>query len=558
MERNTVRQIREILRLRLECKLTERQVVASTGLSKGSVYSYTQRAKEAGLGWEAAKDMDDAALEAKLFTAIGKSEPRQRVPIDQAWVHAELRRPCVTLYQLWLEYREAATADTSVAMRPYGYSQFCDRYAGYRERVDVTMRQVHRGGEKCFVDYSGKRLRIHDAESGEAIEVELFVGVLGASNFTFAECTLSQTLPDFCGSTVRMFEYFGGTPKIMVPDQLRSAVSGPDRYDPEINPTYAELAQHYEVAIVPARAGEPRDKAKVEGAVLIAQRWIVACLRNITFFKLSDLNGTIAILLERLNHRPFRKLEGNRRTAFESFDRPLLRALPATRWETSRRKKARVNIDYHVDLEGRFYSVPYQLVGELVDMRFTPGIVEIFHKGKRVISHQRQTGPVGSAITIEEHRPRAHRKNHEQSPSRLIAWATEYGASFGALIEIILTERMHPEHGYRACKALINDAKKYPPERFNAACQKAIDIGSTTRFSVRSILKKGLEKAPKTEDEESTPTPTVPHENVRGADYYDRKEMNEDDRRRNDRQNETPSLEHDGEFLQGTACASAG
>lgn len=550
-----MRQIREILRLRLEGKLTERQVAASTGVSKGSVLNYVRKANEAGLDWATAQKMDDATLESRLFTAVGKSEPRQRVPIDQAWVHAELRRTGVTLYQLWLEYREAAAAETSLAMRPYGYSQFCDRYATYRERVDVTMRQVHRGGEKCFVDYSGKRLRIHDAESGEAVEVELFVGVLGASNFTFAECTLSQTLPDFCGSTVRMFEYFGGTPKIVVPDQLRSAVSGPDRYDPEINPTYAELAQHYEVAIVPARAGEPRDKAKVEGAVLIAQRWIVACLRNVTFFRLSDLNAAVAALLEGLNSRPFRKLEGNRRTAFEAFDRPLLRALPATRWETSQRKKARVNIDYHVDLEGRFYSVPYQLVGELVDMRFAPGIVEIFHKGRRVISHLRQTGPMGSAVTIEEHRPRAHRKNHEHSPSHLIAWATSYGPSFGALIEIILTERTHPEHGYRACKALMNDAKKYPPERFNAACQRAIDIGSTTRFSVRSILKKGLEKTSRTPNEKSTPA--VTHENVRGPDYYDRKETSDNDRRGNDRQNEAPSPEHDGPFFQGTARASA-
>ena len=551
-----MRQIREILRLRLEVKLTERQVAASTGVSKGSVLNYVRKADEAGLKWSAVRGMDDATLESLLFTAVGKSEPRQRVPIDQAWVHAELRRTGVTLYQLWLEYREATTAETSLAMRPYGYSQFCDRYATYRERVDVTMRQVHRGGEKCFVDYSGKRLRIHDAESGEAVEVELFVGVLGASNFTFAECTLSQTLPDFCGSTVRMFEYFGGTPKIVVPDQLRSAVSGPDRYDPEINPTYAELAQHYEVAIVPARAGEPRDKAKVEGAVLIAQRWIVACLRNITFFRLSDLNAAVAVLLERLNSRPFRKLEGNRRTAFAAFDRPLLRALPATRWETSQRKRARVNIDYHVDLEGRFYSVPYQLVGELVDMRFTPGIVEIFHKGRRVISHLRQTGPMGSAVTIEGHRPAAHRKDHEQSPSHLISWATSYGQSFGALIEIILTERTHPEHGYRACKALMNDAKQYPPERFNAACQRAIDIGSTTRFSVRSILKKGLEKTSKTVNEESPAAAT--HENVRGPDYYDRKETSENDRRGNDRQNEEPSPEHDGPFFQGAARASAG
>jgi transposase len=495
-------------------------------------------------------------LEALLFKIVDGVDPHRRVPIDQPWVHREIRRPGVTLYQLWLEYREAAKAGPTVGAKPYEYSQFCERYANYRDRVDVTMRQLHRGGEKCFVDYSGKRLRIHDASSGEAIAVELFVGVLGASNYTFAECTMSQKLPDFCASTVRMFEYFCGTPQIMVPDQLRSTVSGPDRYDPEINPTYAELAQHYSIAIVPARAGEPRDKAKVEGAVLIAQRWIVACLRNIKFFSLSDLNAAVGVLLEKLNSRPFRKLQGNRRKAFEDLDRPILKSLPLTRWEVSERKRARVNIDYHVELEGRFYSVPYQLVGEVVDVRFTAGIVEILHKGRRIISHQRLVGPKGSAVTLEAHRPASHRTDCVQSPSHFIAWATNYGPSFGALIEIILKDRPHSDHRYRACRALIGDAKRYPPQRFNAACQRAIDIGATTRFSVRSILKKGLETS--AEDLTEVTTPSGAHENVRGPDYYDRKEMDEDDRRGNDRQDDTHAPEHNGAILQSPAVASSG
>lgn len=551
-----MRQIREILRLRLECKLTERQVAASIGVSKGSVRNYERKAQEAGLSWGSIKEMDEAALEARLFKIVGGRDPRGRVPIDQPWVHREIRRAGVTLYQLWLEYRETAKDGATVGAEPYGYSQFCERYATYRDRVDVTMRQLHRGGEKCFVDYSGKRMKIHDAGSGEAISVELFIGVLGASNYTFAECTMSQQLPDFCASTVRMFEYFGGTPQIMVPDQLRSAVSGPDRYDPEINPTYAELAQHYGVAIVPARAGEPRDKAKVEGAVLIAQRWIVACLRNIKFFSLSDLNAAVGVLLERLNTRPFRKLDGDRRKAFEDLDRPSLKALPLTRWEASERKRARVNIDYHVELEGRFYSVPYQLAGESVEVRFTSGIVEILHKGRRVISHARLFGPKGSAVTLEAHRPASHRAHCSQSPSHFIEWATNYGPSFGALIEIILKDRPQFDHRYRACRALISDAKRYPPQRFNAACQRAIDIGATTRFSVRSILKKGLETS--TENITEVTTTSGPHENVRGPDYYDRKEMEQDDRRGNDRQDAAHATQHNGAVFQDAACSSAG
>jgi len=517
-----MRKIREILRLRYGSQLTHRQISASTGVSKGAVGEYIKRAEAAGLTWERARDMDDATVEAMLFRAVGRLEPPARAPIDFPWVHRELRRTGVTLMLLWSEYAESVRGGPAVGAVPYGYSQFCELYSRYEGHVDVTMRQVHAPGEKVFVDYSGKKPVIHDMDTGEVIEVELFVGVMGASNYTFAEATLSQSKQDFCASTVRMFEFFGGTPRVMVPDQLRSAVKGPDRYDPDINPTYAELARHYDVAIVPARPRDPRGKAKVENGVLIAQRWILACLRNRTFFSLEELNTAISTLLIRLNTRGFQKLDGCRQSVFESLDKPAMTTLPVTRWQYTEHKKARVNIDYHVELDRRLYSVPYQLVREQVDLRFTTATVEIFHGGKRIASHARLWTSRGSASTLEEHRPKRHRAPAEWTPARMVAWASAAGPDVGALVAHILSTRAYPESAYRACMAIIRDAKSHPPERYNAACRRAIQIGSPTRYSLRSILKKGLDRVPVAEAFEPPPGPT--HENVRGAQYYDRKE----------------------------------
>lgn len=517
-----MRKIREILRLHHDSRLTQRQISASTGVSKGAVSEYLKRAHQAGLTWEQARTLDDVAVENRLFRLVGRNEPPRRVPIDFAWVHRELRRTGVTLQQLWIEYREAAAAGPATGAAPYSYSQFCDLYAGFRDKVDVTMRQVHLAGEKVFIDYSGKKPCLWDRVTGEASEVELYVAVLGASNYTFAEATRTQTLPDFCASTVRAFEYFGCTPKIAVPDQLRSAVSGPDRYDPEINPTYAEMSKHYEVAIIPARPGEARDKAKVETGVLVAQRWILACLRNRTFFSLEELNAAIAELLEKLNDKPFKKLEGCRRSAFESIDRPAMRPLPPTRWEFALWKKARVNIDYHVAFDGRLYSVPHHLVGEVADLRTTTSVVEIFVRGKRVASHTRLWTRKGSATTVPEHRPKSHREYGAWPPSRIINWAATVGPSVGALVEQILTSRENPETAYRSCMGLIRSAKGYERSRFDAACRRALDIGSPTRKSVLAILSRGLDGAPA--PDASDPPPGATHENVRGGDYYDRKE----------------------------------
>lgn len=551
-----MRRIREVLRLSFESHLTHRQISASAGMSKGTVGEYLKRAAAGGLTWEEAQKMDDSAVEAQLFRMVGQCEPPSRVPIDFPWVHREMRKSAVTLMLLWNEYVEASRTGAMAGMRPYGYSQFCDLFARYQGHVDVTMRQVHAAGEKVFIDYSGKQPCIYDKATSEVIEVELFVGVLGASTYTFAEATRTQTKQDFCASTVRMFEFFGATPRVVVPDQLRSAVKGPDRYDPEINPTYADLARHYEIAIVPARAGEPRDKAKVEGGVRIAQRWILACLRNRRFFSLEELNAAISELLVKLNGRPFQKMEGCRRSAFESMDRPAMKPLPATRWQYVEHKKARVNIDYHVELDGRLYSVPYQLVREQMDLRFNTSVVEIFHRGKRVATHARLWSPKGTASTQQDHRPKSHRDYGEWSPSRLVAWAATKGPDVGALVEHILQTRAYPEHAYRSCMAIIRDAKAYPPDRYNAACRRALKIGAPTRFSLRSILKKGLDHAALPDDFDPPPGPS--HDNVRGADYYDRKETEDHDRRRDDRETDANEDDRHGPVFQADAGPCTG
>jgi transposase len=517
-ERHSMRRIREVLRLRFECGCSHRAISAATGLSKGSISDYLQRAQEAGLSWAEASSLDDAEVERRLFRLVGRLEPPARAAIDFEWIQRELPKPGVTLQQLWLEYQEAVKK--TGAGLAYQYSQFCDRYADYRNKLDVTMRQVHRAGEKAFVDYSGKKPHIVDPKTGEVTDVELFVMVLGASNYTFAEASYTQQLKDFVDSNVRAFEYFGSVPQIVVPDQLKSAVKKSDRISPEINETYAEFARHYGVAIIPARPRKARDKAKVEVGVQIAQRWILACLRNRTFFSLDALNVAIAELLERLNDRPFQKLDGCRRSLFETVDRPAMKPLPSTRYVVAEWKKATVNIDYHVDYDFRPYSVHHTLVGQDVEVRATSTTVEILVNNQRHVTHRRCYGPKGTPTTLEEHRPKSHREYGAWPPSRLVSWAKTIGPSAGEVVEHILKSKPHPEWGYRSCLALIRTAKKHGNERTEAACRRAIAIGSPTRKSVETILARGLEKTPL--DEPEVQASLFEHPNIRGASYFDR------------------------------------
>jgi transposase len=503
---------------------SQREIASSVSTAVGTVNGYLKRAAEAGLTWERVQTMTDAEVDAALYCDGGRNVAATRAPIDYAHVHSELRRTGVTLQLLWAEYQESV-ATRGDGSKPYQYSQFCELYGAWRVRLKPSMRRVHRAGEKAFVDYSGKKPRIVDEATGEVREVELFVMVLGASNYTYAEATRTQSLPDFVGATIRGFEFFGGVPEVLVPDQLRSAVKGPDRYEPDINATYLEMAQHYAATVIPARPRRPKDKAKVEGGVLVVQRWVLARLRTRTCFSLSGLNQAIWELLDELNDKPFQKLEGSRSSAFEELDLPAMRPLPAVRYELAERRQSRVNIDYHIEHDKRLYSVPHPLVHERVEVRATATVVEVFHNGERVAHHVRSYGRRGSAVTDPGHRPLHHRER-KWTRERLVSWRAKYGPAGAAVIDLTVTRYVNPEQGYRACLGILRAAERYGAARMNAACDRALQVGiagGPRRKYIEAILKRGLDKQ----------TPSVPearrapleHENVRGGEYYDKEEI---------------------------------
>ncbi len=509
-ERLSMRKIREVLRL-ASLGQSPGSIAQSLRIGSNTARRYVRRAAEASLGWPLPLDLGDEALEALLFPPPPAAGTVRRVP-DWAEIQRELRRKGVTLQLLWLEYRAADPAGA------YQYTQFCEHYRRWRKRLDPVLRQEHRAGDKVFVDYAGQTVPVVDQATGEIREAQVFVGVLGASNFTFAEATWTQALPDWIGSHVRMFAYLGGSTVAIVPDNLLSGVKHACFYDPDINPTYQDLAVHYGTAVLPARPRRPRDKAKVESGVLLAERWILAPLRNHTFFSLAELNVEISRLLDALNERPFQKLEGSRRSQFEDFERGTLQALPSTPFEIAERRTARANIDYHVQVLGHLYSVPYQLVRQPVEVRITASCVEIFHDGRRVATHMRSFRK-GGFSTDPGHRPKSHQAHLEWSPSRLIRWAQKTGPSAAALVQHIMDSRPHPEHGYRACLGILRLGKRYGPERLEAACARALGIRGTTYRSVKSILDSGLDRESLEEEQTSLQLPKH-HPHIRGSEYY--------------------------------------
>jgi transposase len=509
-----MRQLIEILRLKHE-GLPHRAIARACGVGVGTVSEHLGRARRAGLRWPLPPELDEAAVEARLFP---RADPiRERQAPDLAWVHQELKKVGVTLQLLWEEYRGAHAEG-------YGYSQFCEIYRRWARTLRPSMRQLHRAGEKTFIDFSGERLHLVDRRTGEEVPLELFVAVLGASNYTYAEAIPSQKLGDWVGVHTRMAEYFGGSTKLWVPDQLKSAVKTPCRYEPDLNRTYQDLAGHYGAVVVPARPGKPKDKAKVEGAVLIAQRWILARLRNRTFFEHGELNEGVAQLLEDLNARPMQKLKVSRRELWERLDRPALLPLPASRYEQAEWKTCRVNIDYHVDVARHLYSVPYQLVHEAIEARYTVSIVEVLYKGRRIASHPRRYD--GKPSTLAEHMPNSHRAHAEWTPSRLIGWAEKSGPAAGRVVAEILKSRPHPEQGYRACLGLIRLGRRYGDERLDAACARAERLRSYSYRTVKNILASAQDRLP-LEDEPAAPSPGPSHENIRGGEYYAAQEENQ-------------------------------
>jgi transposase len=506
-----MRKIREILRLTFGEGLSRRATAAATGLPFTTVSDHVARAGRAGLGWPLPEDLDDARLEARLFTRTEPPPAASRPLPDWPTVHRELRRTGVTLQLLHLEYK-AAHPDG------YQYTQFCRHYRRWAGRVDVVMRQEHRAGEKLFVDWAGATIPIVDPTTGAVWQAALFVAVLGASSYTYVEARAGQTLPDWIAAHVHAFSFFGGAAAILIPDNLKTAVTRPHRYEAEPNRTYAEMAAHYQCAVIPARILRPRDKAKVESGVLVATRWVVAALRNRTFFSVAEANAAIAERVDWLNRRPFKKLPGSRRELFEAIDRPALRPLPERPYEFATWRSAKVNIDYHVEVDHHWYSVPHQLVGQVCDIRVTAGIVEVLHRGRRVASHPRSAKP-RAFTTLPAHMPEAHRRHAEWTPGRIVAWAERTGPSVAALFGAIMASRPHPEHGFRSCLGIMRLGRRYGDERLEAACARALAARALSYRSVESILKAGLDGLPLPGSEPAVPS--IRHANVRGGRYYE-------------------------------------
>ena len=509
-KRLSMRKVHLVLRLYFAAEMSIRAISRSINASPSTVGDYIRRARVAGLGWPLPEGMDERALEARLFPPPESAKTARQPLPDWTHVHRELKRKGVTLALLWEEYK---------AEHPDGvqYSWFCDRYRVWAQHVDVVMRQTHRAGEKLFVDYAGDTVPVVDRGTGEIREAQVFVAVLGASNYTFAEASWTQSLADWCASHVRALRFIGGTSEVVVPDNLRSAVTSPHRYEPDLNPTYQDLAEHYGFAIVPARVGRARDKAKVEAGVLLVERWILAALRNRTFFSLAELNAAIAELLERLNARPFKKLPGSRRELFESLERPLLQPLPVEPYVFAQWKKVRVNIDYHVEFERHYYSVPYTLARKQLQLRYTANTVECLYRGERVASHVR-SHLRGRHTTVAEHMPEKHRRMGEWSPERFTRWAEKIGPATAALIARVLGARRHPEQSYRTCLGILRLAKSYGEARLEAACQRALVLGAQSVRSVESILKHRLDEQP-LDDAQQSLLPAE-HENLRGSSYF--------------------------------------
>ncbi len=510
MERLPMSKTREILRLSWALGLSVREVARATSASTGVVSKTANRAKNAGLSWADVEALDDAELERRLyggpkFTRVDRAEP------DPVWIHRELRRAGVTLELLHLEYL-AAHPDG------YRYTAFCERYRTWHARQGIVMRQVHQAGEKGFVDYSGKKPRFYDPLTGEEIEVELFVAVLGASNYTFATTTRTQRVADFVSSHVKAYEYFGGVPRITVPDQLRSAVSVPSRYEPTINRTYAELGRHYETAIVPARPGKARDKAKVEVGVQVAQRWIVARLRNEKFFSHEALNARIAELLEDLNARPMKRMGGvSRRDLFDRYERAALKPLPTDRYEISEWQRATVELDYHVRVDDHHYSVPYSLCRDEVEVRKTATTIEVFHRGARVASHVRSHAKYAKT-TSPDHMPPSHRA-HADAEGDVIAWAASVGPMCSAMVARILTANPYRDAAVRSAVGVRSLAKRYGNERLERACATALRFGANSYTPLERMLRlrrEGIAIAGEEPDERAP----IEHENVRGPEYF--------------------------------------
>ena len=509
-ERVSMRRVREILRLK-HGGASDRQIARSLSLARSTVAMALERVGAAGLSWPLPATLSDRVLEAMLYAGHGSQQrARRKTEPDWAYVHHELRRPGVTLMLLWEEYRQREPDG-------YAYSRWCELYRAWEGRLSPTMRQAHPAGERMFVDYAGQTVDLIDPGTGEVRAAQIFVAAMGASNYTYAEATLTQSLPDWIGAHVRALAFMGGVPAQLVPDNPKVGVDRANWYEPGLNRTYLDLATHYRTAILPTRTRKPRDKAKVEVAVLVVERWILARLRNRRFFSLAELNRAIWELVADLNARPMRRLGVSRRDLFLELDRPALKELPAEPYQYAEWRARRVGLDYHVDIDGHYYSVPHRLIREQLDARITERTIELFCKGERVAVHLRGGGR-GRHTTIPEHMPSAHRRYAEWTIERIRADAAAIGPSTAKLVALILENRPHPEQGYRASIGILRLARHYGADRLEAACDRGLDIGARSYGSIQSILKHGLDRRPPQPVRQGELLPD--HPNIRGSRYY--------------------------------------
>ena len=510
MRRMPMRKIIDALRLRAS-GLTLREIGASLGTGHSTIRGHLKRCDEAGLSWPLPEGMSEADLEARLFQRQGGQMRSGLVQPDWPAVHRELKRSkSVTLSLIWEEYRAAHPTDG------YGYSRFCELYRRWEGRLTPTMRQFHFAGERAFVDYAGDTLDVIDGLTGEIRPAQIFIGVLGASNYTYADATWTQKLPDWIASHTRMLAFFGGVPGLLVSDNLKAGVTKACFYDPQINRTYADMAAHYDTAILPARPGKPKDKAKVEAGVQVVQRWVVAALRKRRFFSLAELNAAIRELLEKLNGKVSRHLGASRRELFERLDRPALKPLPVEPYEYAEWRERRAGLDYHVEIDRHYYSVPYQLLKRKLWARISSRTIEIFHDGKRVASHVRTSGNRGHT-TVAEHMPASHREYAGLTPAELKRQAARIGPNTSALVDRVLDSKTHPEQGFRTCLGIVRLAKPHGRDALEAACLRAIEINGLTYQSVSSILRNNLHRHRPQKPAEG---PAITHPNIRGPEYF--------------------------------------
>jgi transposase len=503
-----MRKIREILRLKHEAGLSNRAIARACSIGKETVREYLGRAGEAGLSWPLEEGLSEEAIECRLFPLPIRARDGRDLP-DWAEIDRELRQKGVTRRLLWMEYKEGEP-------RSLSYSQFCELYGRWAKSLDPVMRMTHKAGEKLFIDYAGLLIPYVCPLTGERREASVFVATLGASSYIYAEGQESQAMSSWIGGHVRAFEFFGGVTEILVPDNVKTGVTSPCRYEPDINPTYQDMAEHYGAAVIPTRVRHPRDKAKVESGVQVVEYWVIAPLRKRQFFGLEEINQAVQEKLGELNGREMKHLGKSRRELFEELDRPALRPLPSRPYELAEWKRAKVSIDYHVEYAGHYYSVPYQFIHKAVDIRATENVVEVFHRGERVASHRREQTR-GRHSTLADHMPEAHRRYGEWDPERFMRWAERNGSATAEMVHELLSARRHPEQGYRSTLGLLRLESRYGQERLEAACRRALGFGLHSYKGVKNILEAGLDKVG---EEEPVSVTAKAHLNIRGTKYY--------------------------------------